>query len=83
MKCPCCNEEVKLEDVPHMCKKEAKGSKSALSDGLCAECEHLKALCRELLEGAHKCTEEPHYIVQPFLGIVKRYSETIDKHKLI
>ena len=33
MKCPCCNEDVKPEDVPHMCKKEAKGSKSALSDG--------------------------------------------------
>ena len=37
------------------------------------EIEHLKALCKELLEGAHKCTEEPHYIIQPFLDIVKRH----------
>lgn len=45
--------------------------------------EELKILCKELLNGADKCSQEPHYIVQPFLGIVKRYSKIIEKYKLL
>lgn len=44
--------------------------------------ERLKSLCKELLEGADKCSKDPHFIVQPFMGIVKRHSRLINRHKL-
>lgn len=42
----------------------------------------MKKMCSELLAGADKCAKEPHFIVQPFLGIVKRYHRIINKYKL-
>lgn len=45
--------------------------------------EELKTLCKELLDGANKCAEEPHFIVQPFFGIVKCHVEIIKKHELL
>src|SRR5512146_610377 len=33
------------------------------------ETEAMKSLCIELLSAANKCSEAPHYIVQPFMGI--------------
>ena len=56
---------------------------SAVSPGCMAEIEAIKELCKELLIGADKCGQEPHYIVQPFLGIVQRHAATINKHGLI
>lgn len=58
-------------------------SGQAESAGCTAEIEALKNLCKELLDGADKCSQEPHYIVQPFLGIVKRHAATITKYDLI
>lgn len=45
--------------------------------------EELKTLCKELLDGADKCGEKPYYIVQPFLGIVKRHMNLIRKYNLM
>ncbi len=46
------------------------------------ESEELKSLCKALLAGADRCAEKPHFIVQPFFGIVKKHAETINKHNL-
>ncbi len=43
------------------------------------EVKDLISLCQALLKGAAKCTEAPHYIVQPFLGIVRDHSDVINK----
>ena len=58
-------------------------SAEAKKTGSSIEVEALKKLCRELLAGADKCGQEPHYIVQPFLGIVKRHAAIIKKHRLM
>ncbi len=44
--------------------------------------EELTTLCKTLLAGADRCAEKPHFIVQPFFGIVKKHAETINKHNL-
>ena len=43
----------------------------------------LKSLTRELLSGADKCSREPLNIVQPFMGIVLKYTKLINKLKLL
>lgn len=40
-------------------------------------------LCKQLLDGADKCGEDPYYIVQPFLGIIKNNIDIIRKYELI
>ena len=40
-------------------------------------------LCKELLAGADKCGQAPHYIVQPFMGIVLRHIDTINDYNLM
>lgn len=47
------------------------------------EIEELEKLCKELLKGADKCCAPPHYIVQPFVGIVIRHSKLINKFNLM
>jgi len=47
------------------------------------ETEELKSLCIELLAAADKCSQEPHYIVQPFMGIVKNHAKLIERLQLI
>jgi hypothetical protein len=47
------------------------------------EIELLKNLCKELLNVAQKFSQSPFFIVQPFFGIVKRHSDTINKHNLL
>lgn len=66
-----------------MDNKPIANDKDVVSSGLLSDVESLKALCRELLDGADRCSQKPHYIVQPFLGIVKRHAGTIEKHNLL
>ena len=43
------------------------------------ETEQLKELCKELLNAANIVSGPPHYIVQPFLKIMTKYSKLINK----
>lgn len=36
-----------------------------------------------LADGADKCMEAPHFIVQPFLGIYAKHGETITRARLL
>ena len=45
--------------------------------------EGLVQLCSSLLSGADLCPQSPHYIVQPFFGIIKDHSELIGKLNLM
>lgn len=45
--------------------------------------ETLKQLCIDLLSAADKCAHEPYYIVQPFIGIVKKHATIINRLQLI
>lgn len=47
------------------------------------EIEALRALSSALLAGANKCTEAPHFIVQPFSGIVRDHAWTIRRNQLM
>jgi hypothetical protein len=42
----------------------------------------LKLLAQKLLNGADSCTKEPHYIIQPFLNIIKEHVTIIGEHNL-
>ena len=81
--------KVIAERIIYLLKEQNKSPQAASEavsaefDLLTAEIEALKELCKDLLNGADKCGQEPHYIVQPFLGIVKRHAATINKHDLI
>lgn len=45
--------------------------------------EDLKSLCQDLLKGMDKCSAAPYYIIQPFLSIIKKHSDTIKKYDLV
>ena len=43
----------------------------------------LVSLTKALLKAADECSEPPHYIIQPFLNIVKRNHDIIRKYDLL
>jgi len=43
----------------------------------------LIALSKNLLKAADECSMPPHYIIQPFMDIVKRNREIIRKYELL
>ncbi len=45
--------------------------------------DEMKMLCVEVLKAADRCSREPYYIVQPYLRIVKEYSEIINRNDLM
>jgi hypothetical protein len=42
----------------------------------------LKLLAQKLLNGADSCTKAPHFIIQPFMNIVKEHVAIIGEHDL-
>jgi len=46
------------------------------------EIKRLKSLASDLLKAGDECSKAPHYIVQPFINIVKEHQQTILKHNL-
>lgn len=68
------------------CQYESDNTKHceyAMQDVYKNDMEQLKNLCRELLAGADKYCVEPYSIVQPFVGILKRYNSIIIKYDLM
>ena len=45
--------------------------------------EDLIVLTKALLKAANECSQPPHYIIQPFLDIVKRNHGIIGKYELL
>ena len=45
--------------------------------------DQLIQMCKELLKGADMVSQEPYYIVQPFMGIVLRNLDLIEKYNLM
>lgn len=45
--------------------------------------EEMRVLTSKLLAGAHKCSLDPHYIVQPFMNIILTHKEIINKFHLM
>lgn len=72
--------QVVLDNRLDSCNKAARirELEEALTDK-----QELLELSRRLFDGADKCSQEPYYIVQPFLGIVKEYANIIEKYNLL
>ncbi len=77
------DDKIKMMGLPTDKIKTAEVSDSALLGCYTQDFEELKSLCRQLLDGADKCSKAPHHIVQPFLGIVKQNMKLIQKYELM
>lgn len=66
----------------HKTQDITKSVKSKRTGGL-SDIVELKSLAKELLAAGDRCSQAPYYIVQPFLGIVKKHSAIIGKFDLL
>jgi hypothetical protein len=65
-----------------ICDCGKRGPHAVCNNTITGKTNELETLCRELLDAADKCSGPPYYIVQPFLGIVKRHAGVIKKLNL-